>query len=431
MPVNLQSIPTDDTLSTACEGPDCIGCQDCPDVSTGKTFWELNPGLTAWLNTNPMTDKTVSGADTETYLQHWMDYGPIPKSIPMPQNSAIRSNNPIAQVCDGGIDERIDYILPYLPTSMRCPLYGRKYKVRRCIVGNISRQPLSCGECPQCLEAWAWHKTIRYTEGTKRRKSQTIIVVDGLADDSEAASVRQYLGGRLRRRRFTILSRNPDTYLWRCVVVTADSLDGRDTRLAEYHMEQRYPHASVCFEDRRVYADELSRYLNGKTVTPNGHKPTQFSQDWITERPAVDTYQYDDGIVETLGSGAPRVTATKHACPSCNNIQARYPLDIRLAGSKVHINEELIAAANVSAMLDGQRMDYEALTTGIGEVLPGSDYPGGGIDRVIADLRAALEYKAESVSANNPHGMVLPHDARLALLIAYSHAFHAEAVLAG
>ena len=127
---------------------------------------------------------------------------------------------------------------------------------------NSDYKPLPCGECPKCLEAWAWRKLYRYSEGVRRSHVQTLITVDGLADDNEAAEVRSYLGNRLRCTRFSILSRNPDgPSLWRCVVVTQEAISDQQTSLARHFTSQRYPTAEIAFSDRMVSPDYLRQFV--------------------------------------------------------------------------------------------------------------------------------------------------------------------------
>ena len=275
-------------IASTCEGDDCQGCPACPEYTIStcqgedckgcENFYHGRAGLVAWLNADASVDHSVSGAPPETYTEFWAEHGPIPKPTPTPQTTAYTLENTLnAEVC--GVS--LDYQEPPLPVSMRCPTFGRQYKVRRCVMGTINYQPFACGECPQCREAWAWRKLYRYSQGVRRSHVQTFILVDGLADDHEAADVKAYFANRLRCTRFSILSRNPDTYLWRCVVVTQEPISRQQSVLGEHHAAQRYPTAEIAFCDRMVNADSLRPYLNGKAMTPGGHKPTQFSQDWI------------------------------------------------------------------------------------------------------------------------------------------------------
>ena len=416
-------------IASTCDPEGCQGCPDCPEytISTCKgpdcqgceNYYHGRPELVRWLNADGLVDHSVTGALPEIYAEYWAEHGPIPKPIPPQATALFNPKNTLNQQSGG---QRLEYQTPKLPASMRCPFFGmEKYKVRRCAMGRIDFKPFACGKCPQCFEAWVWAKLTRYSEGVRRSNVQTLITVDGLADDSAAAEVRTYLGNRLRCTRFSIISRNPETYLWRCVVVTAEAISRRDYVLAEYHTALRYPTALIAFSNGMVSPDYLRQFLHAKNETPGGHKPTQFSQGWIAPISDDPAYQWSDGIVGCLPAGATPVKPAKHVCQGCRETQEKYP------------DVEGRAAHNAMAWLEGRRVEYQALadmvagdTDAYRRLFPDRDYEGP--KRLIADLVAALHHEPASISRHNPRGMVLRHDARLAMVLAYAHSFQAEVV---
>ena len=176
----------------------------------------------------------------------------------------------------------------------------------------------------------------------------------------------------------------------------------------------RYPTALIAFSNVMVSPDYLRQFLNGKNETPGGHKPTLFSQDWIAPISEDPAYQWSDGIVGCLPAGATPVKPTKHRCDGCRETQEKYP------------DVEGRAAHNAMRWLEGRRMDYQALadmvagdTDAYRRLFPDHDYEGP--KRLIADLVAALHHEPASISRHNPRGLVLRHDARLALVLSFAH----------
>ena len=243
-------------IASTCEGDDCQGCPECPafhfPTATAVTLDEIIGRLSSPERRAEVGDvwaMRVDGVLTSTRSA-------IPKPIPPPTNTGFNPENTLNPVLNG---VGLDYQEPKLPASMRCPYFGlSKYKVRRCVVGITSYQPLPCGKCPQCREAWVWRKLYRYSEGVRRSNVQTLITVDGLADDNEASEVRTYLGNRLRTTRVGIINHTPDDR-WQVVVVTAEAISRRDYVLAE-----RLHHVALSNRLNRL----LKRYGKPRLLAP-------------------------------------------------------------------------------------------------------------------------------------------------------------------
>ena len=409
-------------IASSCDPEGCQGCPDCPEVPFVSHTENRDPKINPATPFTTVADIIARHSNPERRLEllaesdmeRWLErapgqwYGMQP--IPPPTNTGFNPENTLNPVLSG---VGLDYQEPKLPASMRCPFFGMdKYKVMRCASGIANYQPLPCSKCPQCREAWVWRKLYRYSEGVRRSNVQTLITVDGLADDSAAAEVRTYLGNRLRTTRVGIINHTPDDR-WQVVVVTAEAISRHDYVLADKFTALRYPTAEIAFCDRMVSPDYLRQFLNCKNKTPGGHKPIQFSHDWITEA-SNNTYQWNDGIVGCLPTGAPALKPAKHVCQGCRETQEKYP------------DVEGRAAHNAMAWLEGRHMEYQALADMVAgdmeayrRLFPNHDYEGP--KRLINDLWRSLVHQPEAINRYNPRGLVLRHDARLAMVLAYAH----------
>ena len=79
-------------------------------------------------------------------------------------------------------------------------------------------------------------------------------------------------------------------------------------------------------------------------------------------------------------------------------------------------------------------MDYQALADMVAgdmeaykDLFPNHDYEGP--KRLINDLWRSLVHQPEAINRYNPRGLVLRHDARLAMVLAYAHALETVKVM--
>ena len=235
-----------------------------------------------------------------------------------------------------------------VPLDLKCPNFGRKFKTSRCVGGSLSRSPLPCGECENCMEVWRFRKLERYGQGIRHHREQTLIIVDGLADDTEASEARAYLAKRMKGvDKFGMVCRNPDTYLWRAVVVSAEPAQ-RGADYAAYLKQDS--HWKFTIETRPVPASHLHKYLPTNKLTEGGCKPTSFSRSWIKPFTGEVSYQFADGEIDTIQEGQKPIRIIKHNCERCDAIAKKHGDHLE------HAN-----AAYAAEWLKGITLDREAM----------------------------------------------------------------------
>ena len=126
--------------------------------------------------------------------------------------------------------------------------------------------------------------------------------------------------------------------------------------------------------------------------------------------------------MDSVPVDAPAIKPDKHRCDGCRETQEKYP-DVE--GQEAHF---------AMTWLDRKRMDYDALADMVNgdmgackRLFPNRDY-GNGPKELIADMVTALHHEPASISRHNPRGLVLRHDARLALVLAFAHVLNTVTV---
>ena len=346
------------------------------------------------------------------------------------QKSRVTNMEPEKAISQTRDFSRETYKRPPMPTQFRCPAFGAKVVRRRCAGGNGGLLPLPCGACSECYGAWRWGKGVRYTEGVRRRLKQTLVILDDLDDDAQAAEVREYVGNRLRCLRVGILSRG-ENYLWRAVVVTADALDSHDVDLLQRALARRYPGKTATVQTRGVRPGEIEDWLPGRNMTAGNHKPVVFSPGWIRpEQDATAWLQFNDGIVEDVPTDQPMVTEAKHVCPKCDNLGLMFPLEgpDAKAHREVHalvyannwLSECLINYHALAALVDVvDKGDRVAVGQAVGNMVAVGQYDGP--SRLWRELARALCYDGLAVQPNNPFGLRLNANAEAWHYLAMSY----------
>ena len=388
-------------LESICQGADCQGCDGCPDVPNGTPIVDLLAEREEW--TYRKIIAAMEPEQIEAYHEiiaargpqrtiDYLDLGLFPPQHPVEAaalavkvaaHEAQRQSSPSDATSsmysqkdiDSVAPRRIDYQESKLPSELRCPFFGFAFGTMVCAAGDAYKVPRPCGKCEQCKAAVRYRKLEQYTKGIYRRSVQTMVKVEGLADDSAASDARSYIGKRLPALRFAAISRDPDTYLWRAVVVFVDPID--DVRLA-LNLRQRYPDATIGVDSRSIPAIQLEAYLPTDKKSASGHISSVFSQGWIKPRRATETYQFGEATIDEVPTGDKAVPYVQHHCEHCDKVARRSD------------NPEWQAAANSKAVIQDMPVDREALAD-LGEAL------------AIDDTDAAKEAYDRAVPAEFPY----------------------------
>ena len=304
----------------ACEGADCQGCEDCPELNwpTAESVvyereaWQIermvdSPARTAAfleLDLFPTEHPTAKAERLERAAEQQAQLL-AHKSMPSEAKALLSKNNSRAFAPDG-----IDYKPAKAPISTHCPNAGWTYGNRVCVAGVPYRTPQPCQKdtCQQCAAFHRWKKLEQYGHGIAGYPEQTQLTIGGLADDNAAADARNYIAKRFGKdgpKRFSQINRNESAKRWEVVITFADVLRMEDfdsqakVGRLEICLRQQFEDCAVNMETKPIPAFHLERHFYTSKKTPSGHIASAFSQGWIQPYKAPDTYQF--GEVELGG----------------------------------------------------------------------------------------------------------------------------------